>query len=215
MIVPSKASTTIAVTFAALSFTAHANEDDISLAADALWGAFEASDLDAFDKVLSDGVLDTHAFERHEAHFTLCEATLPGKEIFLRSILSHDIDPDVQNPTVSALDRNALACAATRYNIEAFDMLLDAGADTSANLCAGCSRPRTLFTITANKPPFSSRILDRRRLTPFEVENLAWQVENIQLANSHEGQVTYEWYQDLLRDYGVDGLEPLSARYRK
>lgn len=147
-------------------------------------------------------------------HFTLCEATLPGKERFLGSILGHGIDPDVQNATVSAPDRNALACAATRCTIEAFDILLEAGADTTANLCEGCRRQKTLFTLVSNKPPFSSRILDRRRLTPFEAENLAWQVENISLAASYEGQLTYAWYQEVSRGYGIDGLQPFSARVR-
>ena len=183
-------------------------------ASDELWEAFQRNDPSAFDDVLDRGVLDTAAFERHDVHFTLCETTLPGKEAFLRSILDHGIDPDVQNrnPKVSALDRNALACAATRYNIEAFDMLLDSGADTTADLCEGCGRARTLFTIVWNKPPFSSRILDRRRLTQFEAENLAWQLENMVLGYTYEGKPTYEWYQDILRDYGIDGLKPLSAR---
>ena len=194
---------------------AHAEKDAVSLESDRLWEAFENDDLDAFDEVLDRGVLDTQAFERHESHYIFCEATRPGREAFLESILAHGVSPDVRNMggTVSDLDRNALACASTRWNIEAFDILLEADADTTVNLCDPCEEPQTIFMLAANTPPFSSRILERRRLTSHEAQYLAWQVEHISLANSHNGQPTWRWYQDLLREeYGIDGLQPLSAQ---
>ena len=193
---------------------AHA-KDAVEQELDELWNALEAADLKAFDAVLDRGVLDQSAFDRYEAHYTLCETTKPGNESFLLSLLEHGVDPDNTHPEFGALDRNALACASTRYNIAAFDILLDAGADTTTNLCEPCEYPRTLFTISAHKPPFASRILNRRRLTAHEAQDLAVQVERISLANSHEGQPTWQWYQNLLRDeYGIDGLQPFSNRAR-
>ena len=193
---------------------AAAETEQVSQESDALWEAMQAGDLDAFGAVLDRGVLDTSAFERRDTHYVLCESTAPGREPFLRSILDHGINPDVQFSKASELDRNALACASTRNNIDAFDILLDVGADTTANLCAHCATPSTLFTITAIMPPFSSRILERRSLTSFEVDELVRLVETRKLANTHEGRPTYEWYQDVLRDYGVDGLQPFGDRSR-
>ena len=199
----------------ALSTQAHAEKDAVAREIDELWNALETGDLKTFDAVLDRGVLDPTAFDRYKAHYTLCESTVPGNEPFLLSLLDHGVNPDNTHSEFGALDRNALACASTRYNLKAFDILLDAGADTTTNLCAPCEDPRTIFTISSNMPPFSSRILERRRLTAHEAQNLAIQVERISLANSHEGQPTWQWYQNLLRDeYGIDGLQPFSARER-
>jgi len=181
-----------------------ANADQASV--ERLREAFDADDLDAFVNELDAGVLDPDIFARDsDAYYVACQATFPGKAPFLEQLLTFGVDPSTEDPRQEPYTFSLLTCAYTEYGPAAFELLLDAGANSDISVCPDCADSfHTLVAHVLTHPGYFDMITERRELTPLELASLVPTVSRIYLHKTWKGQPANEHYADYLRERGYD-----------
>jgi len=93
-----------------------------------LLDAILTDDVDEFERAIDDGANVNAVVAKFEKGWSMCAATQPGKEHFLRALLYHGAEPDLVNPHDSAVGLPTV-CSMVNGNLAAFDILIEAGAD--------------------------------------------------------------------------------------
>lgn len=178
--------------------------------------AIANDDRDAFESAIDFGADPSSVAATNDDRWALCEATGLGGDSFdayyLDRLLAEGADPNAYAPLYSVYEDTALACALTAGNMEAVQILTNAGADDSTMLCPQCNNPDTPFTRALGKRstmPFALEIIDRRRLTEFELETMrSWLSLAYLDGQTYRGDSLRAYLEDQLVENGLEPLEP-------
>lgn len=196
----------LAVVFSAMSFASSDPVQQLRLA------MFE-KDLPAFDAVLDSGSIGLDGFATNPFLYEVfCASTYHTYAAFFERLLEYGVNPSVQSPESNAIASSyPISCAATRSNFEAFNALLDAGADSTVNLCEQCAYDKIpLITHVLSKPDMFVEITRRRDLTDFELSEMARRLEVREYHKNFNGKPVMEYYTEFLRERGFE-ITPAGA----
>jgi len=181
-----------------------ANADQASV--ERLRATFASNDLEGFVRELNAGALDPGVFANDtNAYDVACRSTFPDREPFLKALLAFGVNPSTEDPDGLRYTFSLLTCAYTEYGPNAFDLLLDAGANSNISVCPDC--PDSWHTLVAHimtHPVMFDMLTERRELTPLELDSVALRVSRIYLHKTWKGQPTNEYYADYLRERGYE-----------
>jgi len=182
--------------------TAQANELEIQQ----LRVALDANDLNAFVRELEAGVLEPDTFKQDvDAYDVACRSTSSDRAPFLERLLAFGVDPSMEDPEHVRYTFSLLTCAYRENGPANFELLLNAGADSNVSVCPEC--PDSWHTLVAHvliMPELFDMIVERRELTPVELDSIALRVKVSHNKKVWKGQPLNEYYAAYLRERGYD-----------
>lgn len=186
-----------------------------SEAVERLRQAMIENDADAFHQILDSGAIDFESFAKAPPLYEIaCFSAYEGASEFLEKLLQRGLDPSTEDPEKSLYRFSLLACAERGNGLQAFEMLVDAGARTDILLCDPCvtRTPEPLVERVLRRPEMFAKITEQRNLTDSEMATIARNIENVRYHGTWQGQPLNEFYADYLRERGIDVTPKTSNR---
>ena len=147
----------------------------------ALVDALVAKDLDGARAALESGADPNAVLGPDTTDHAMCAAIDTRGTEALELLLEFDARIDWVATDGRRYLRSPIACAISYYNPDAFDLLLELGADPDANLCQDCSAPFGHSPLTralaGSKWPMALELVRRTTLEDYEIRNLRFALE--------------------------------------
>jgi len=176
-----------------------------------LVAAIVARDLARTRILLEQGANPNATIDENKYGSAMCRAAQRGMAPFMEVLLAHGANANQWFEKAPSYDKTPLACAVGSGNVDAFEQLLDAGAQTSIELCPKCKGYAGISMVQnavfSGRAELLWRLLELGVATASDIESIVYEYENhspgTKAVESGDRQRIIEW----IREQGVE-FEP-------
>jgi len=149
---------------------------------EALVFAIVSRDLSKTQSLLAQGADPNAINDEDNSGSAMCRAAQRGMATFMEVLIEHGADVNQWFENAAMFDRTPLACAVSAGNVGAFELLLEAGADVSIELCPTCTQQTGMSmvenAVLSNRNELLWRLLKLDIATERDIETIVYAFEN-------------------------------------